>query len=452
MPRMNCFRKVLAILMALSLCLSFLTVPQVHAEADPELGFELSSEAVYMVNNESGIVVYEKNADKMLPPSSLVMIMVAIIAIENCSDLENTVVTAPTSVFDELYLLGAANVDIRHGEEVRMIDLLYAMMLRGACEAAGTIANYIGNGDNAVFVEMMNEKAKEIGATKTNFVNPYGFSDDNQYTTAKDMYLITKYAMDMDPIFMTIATAQSYTLPATNKHSEERTITHTNTMMSESLGGAQYSPYVHGIKTAPTDTGRNLVSTASKDAYSYTLVTMNAQRYYENGDQITDNQSFVDAKQLYDWAFNNWAVRSVLKTSTPQGEVKVELASDKDTIPVYPAEDVDYLMRADIDMSALQRIINLPESIDAPVTEGQVLGTMELKLNDVTIATVDLVAGESLERSGWLVFVRGIKDFFSSVWFKLVIVLILLLIAGYIVFAILYNNRKRRRRKTRRRF
>ena len=452
MPHTNCFRKALAAFSALVISVSCLAAPQVHAETDPELGFELSSEAVYMVNNESGIVIYEKNADEMLSPASLVTIMTAIIAIENCPDLENTIVTAPTSVFDEIYNMGAANVDIRHGEEVRMIDLLYAMILRSACEAAGIIATYIGNGDPAVFVNMMNEKAQEIGAVHTNFTNPHGLPDDNQYTTAKDMYLITKYAMEMDPIFMTIASTQSYTLPATNKHSQERTITHTNTMMSESQGGAQYSPYVQGIKTGATDTGRNLVSTATKDAYSYTLVTLNAQRYYDNGDEITDNQSFVDAKQLYDWAFNNWAVRSVLKTSTPQGEVKVELASEKDTIAVFPAEDVDYLMREDIDMSALQRIISLPDSIDAPVTEGQVLGSMELKLNDVTIATVDLVAGESLERSSWLVFVRNVKNFFSSVWFKLVIVLILLLIAGYIVFAILYNNRKRRRRKTRRRF
>ncbi len=128
------------------------------------------------------------------------------------------------------------------------------------------------------------------------------------------------------------------------------------------------------------------------------------------------------------------------------------MAKDKDTIPVFPAEDVNYLMKQDIDMSALQKIIDLPASIDAPVAEGQILGTMELKLADTTIATVDLVAGESLERSSWLGFMRGVKNFFSSVWFKLVIVLVLLLIAAYIVFAILYNNRKRHRRKTKRRF
>lgn len=451
MPRTNCFQKFLALFLAFALSMTVLAAPAVHAK-EPEPKFDVFSEAAYLVNNETGRVIYEKNADKMLSPASLVTIMTAIIAIENCSDLEGTVVTAPTSIFDELYTLGAANVDIRHGEEVRMIDLLYAMILRSACEAASIIANYIGNGDNAVFVEMMNQKAQEIGATHTHFANPHGLPDDNQYTTAKDMYLITKYAMEMDPIFMTIASTDSYTLPATNKHAAERTITHTNSMMNESRGGAQYSPYVRGVKTGATNTGRNLVSTATKDAYSYTLVTLNAPRYYENGDEITDNQSFVDAKQLYTWAFNNYAVRTVMKTSTPQGEVKVELAKDKDTIPVYPAEDVTYLMHGDIDTSSIQRVLTLPDSIDAPVAEGQVLGAMEVKLDDVTIATVDLVAGETLERSSWLEFLRKVKGFFSSVWFKLAIVVVLLLIAAYIVFAILYNNRKRRRRKAKRRF
>ena len=204
--------------------------------------------------------------------------------------------------------------------------------------------------------------------------------------------LLSKYAMEMDPIFMQIATSTEYTMPATNKHSSERTIYHTNDMISESRGGTLYYPYVNGIKTASTDNGRNLVSTAVKDAYSYTLVTLGAQRYYENGDEISDNMAFVDAKQLYEWAFNNWGIRSVVKTSTIITSVKVEMGKDVDEITVFPDQDVDYLMRMDIDMSSLQQVINLPDSVDAPITAGQVLGTMDLKLADTSIATVNLVA------------------------------------------------------------
>ena len=444
-------KKLTAVLTAFLLMVTVF-VPTVHAEADPELGFEISSEGVYMVNNESGIVVYEKNADQKFDPASLATIMTAIIAIENCPDLENTMVTAQPYIFDEIFNLGAANVDMRHREEARMIDLIYAMILRSACECASIIADYIGNGDISAFVQMMNDKAAEIGAVNTNFANPHGLPNDNSYTTAKDMYLIFDYAMDNYPIFAEIAGTVSYTMPATNMHSSERTISHTNTMLNES--SSTYYANMTAGKTGTSSTGRNLASTATRDAYSYTLVTMNAQLYYDNGDQITDNMSFVDAKQLYDWAFDNWSVRSVVKTSTDIDEVKVELASDVDAITVFPDQDVDYLMRNDIDMSSLQKVVHLEDSYDAPIQAGQVLGTMELKLADTTIATVNLVAGEDVERSTWLAILRSIQNFFSSVWFKLIIALLLLLVAAYIAFAILYNNRKskRRRRKTRRRF
>ena len=446
--------KKLTALLAALLLIIMNCAPAVYAEDDPELGFSVSSEAVYLVNNETGMVIYEKNADTKLDPASLAMIMTAIIAIENCPDLENTIVTAPTYIFDEIFLMGAMNVDMKHGEEARMIDLLYAMILRTACECANIIADYIGGGDISAFVDMMNTKAQEIGATNTHFANPHGLPNDDQYTTARDMYLITKYAMDLDPIFMQIATSTEYTMPAANKHSSERTIYHTNDMMSESRGGTMYYPYVQGIKTASTSNGRNLVSTAVKDAYSYTLVTLNAQRYYDNGDELSDNMAFVDAKQLYEWAFNNWGIRSVVKTSTIITSVDVELAEDVDEITVFPDQDVDYLMRLDIDMSSLQQVINLPDSVDAPIQSGQVLGTMELKLADTTIATVNLVASENVERSTWLYIVRGIQNFFGSIWLKLIVALLLLVVAGYIAFMILYNNRnkKRRRRRMKRHF
>jgi len=163
----------------------------------------------------TGIVVYTKNPDERMHPASLTKIMTAIIALENCTDLENSVATAPTYVFDELYLKNASHADIRHGEQMRMIDLLYAMMLRSACEAAGIIADYISGGEPQKFIQMMNDKAKELGCTGTNFVNAHGLHDDDQYTTASDMQKIFAHAMKNET-FAAIASSWSYELPATN--------------------------------------------------------------------------------------------------------------------------------------------------------------------------------------------------------------------------------------------
>ncbi len=422
------------------------------SQSSPDLGFEVNSEAVYLVSYDTGTVLYQKNADKKMYPASLTKIMTAIIAIENCSDLE-TVVTAPSYIFDELYTLNVSNADIRHGEEIRMIDLLYALLLRSACEGASIIADYIGGGSIDAFVEMMNQKAQELGCKNTHFVNPHGLHDDNQYTTAEDMYIITKYALDNLPIFKEIACTNSYVMPATNKHSEERTIYHTNTMMDERRAGKYYYAPIKGIKTGTTDeSGRNLISMATQDAYTYILVTMGAPMYYDNGDTISDNLSFIDAKQLYQWAFDKWAIQPVVKPTSPEGEVKVRLAKDKDVVQVFPEKEIQKLLRNDIDISSLQKIKNLEESVDAPVKKGDVLGTMEVKLADETLATVNLVAGEDLDRSFWLFILDCIKKIFTSIWFKLAIVVLIILIALYIAYTVMYNKRKRRRRRRVRRF
>ncbi len=420
--------------------------------SSPDLGFEVNSEAVYLVSYDSGTVLYQKNADKKMYPASLTKIMTAIIAIENCSDLE-TVVTAPSYIFDDLFQLNVSNADIRHGEEIRMIDLLYALMLRSACEGASIIADYVGGGSIDNFVQMMNEKAKALGCTNTNFTNPHGLHDDNQYTTAADMYKITKYALDNLPIFKEIACSNSYVMPATNKHSSERTIYHTNTMMDERRAGKYYYAPIKGIKTGTTDeSGRNLVSMASQDAYTYILVTMGAPMYYDNGDTISDNLSFIDAKQLYQWAFDKWSIQPVVKPTSPEGEVKVRLAKDKDVVQVFPEKEIQKLLRKDIDISSLQKIKTLEESVDAPVKKGDVLGSMEVKLADETLATVNLVAGEDLDRSIWLFILDCIKKVFTSIWFKLAVVIIIILIALYIAYTVMYNKRKRRRKRRARRF
>ncbi len=361
--------------------------------------------------------------------------------------------TAPRYIFDDLFQLNVSNADIRHGEEIRMIDLLYALMLRSACEGASIIADYVGGGSIDNFVQMMNEKAKALGCTNTNFTNPHGLHDDNQYTTAADMYKITKYALDNLPIFKEIACSNSYVMPATNKHSSERTIYHTNTMMDERRAGKYYYAPIKGIKTGTTDeSGRNLVSMASQDAYTYILVTMGAPMYYDNGDTISDNLSFIDAKQLYQWAFDKWSIQPVVKPTSPEGEVKARLAKDKDVVQVFPEKEIQKLLRKDIDISSLQKIKTLEESVDAPVKKGDVLGSMEVKLADETLATVNLVAGEDLDRSIWLFILDCIKKVFTSIWFKLAVVIIIILIALYIAYTVMYNKRKRRRKRRARRF
>ncbi len=410
------------------------------AEIDP--GFTVNSTAVYLVNMDSGIVIYQKNADVPMYPASLVKIMTCLLAIENCPDLTGTTVTSSYTVFDNLWGTNASNAGLYPGETLRMIDLLYALMLRSGCDAAGIIAEFIGGSESA-FVDMMNAKAAEIGCTSTHFTNSTGLHDDQQYTTAQDIYRITAYAMQYD-IFKQISTTYSYTMPSTNKN-DERTITHTCAIMNPS--SSYYDENIHGIKTGTTDeSGRNLVSYASKDAYNYMLVTMGAPIYFEDGTTIDQNLSYMDALHFYDWAFNDWAIQTIVKTSDVKGQVVVELCSTKDRVNAVPEEDVSRLMLKSIDSSALQMVPTLPEKIDAPVQKGQVLGTLEIKMANETIGTVNLVASETLQRSGWLAFLRGLKKFFTSAGFWLTVLSLVLAFVAWLFIMRQINLNKRRRR------
>ena len=405
-----------------------------------DIGFTVNSTAVYLVNMDSGIVIYQKNADTPMYPASLAKIMTCLLVLENIDDLTQTVTTSYT-VFDNLWGMNASNAGLYPGEEVRIIDLLYGLMLPSGCDAAGVLAEAVAGSEEA-FVQMMNDKAAEIGCTSTHFENSSGLHDPNQYTTARDMYMITAYAMQYDQ-FTEIATTYSYTMPATNKN-DERTIYHTCSIMNPS--SSYYDETIYGIKTGTTDeSGRNIVSYASRNAYNYLLITMGAPIYYDDGTQIEQNLSYVDAANLYDWAFNDWAVQTVVSTTDVQGQVKVALCASKDVVNVVPAEEVRRLMLKSIDSSSLQMIPTLVETVDAPVTAGQKLGTLEIRMADETIATVDLVAAESLSRSAWLAFCRGVVNFFTAPAFWIVVLTLIIGFTGWLFMMREINRRKRRR-------
>mgnify|MGYP003505664339 CR=1 FL=1 len=406
---------------------------------------EIYSEAAYLVNLDTGITIYEKNADKQEYPASLTKIMTAILVLENVPDIDNTMITAPGYLFDELYKTGASTADFRPNETASAKDLMYGMILQSACEAASILADYVGKGNMANFVQMMNDKAKEIGATSTHFANPHGLFDANQYTTARDMAKITEYAMKLSK-FSEIANTTSYTIGTSNKHSATRTISHTNIMLDKAKGGEYYYPYAKGIKTGTLDeSGRCLVSTASKNGYNYLLVTLHAPLKDAEGKDKFYN--YTDAITLYDWAFSYFKSTNILTTDEEIAEVPVKFSSGNDYVLVSPSDDFSTLWPTTLDFSSVQRVVNLEKDVVAPVKKGAKLGTIELKLSGETLATVDLIAKDNVERSDLEYNLNIAKQFTSSAWFKTAIGVIILLIVLYIIFYITVTRKKRRKNK-----
>lgn len=376
--------------------------------------FEIYSEAAYLVNLDTGEVMYEKNADKQLVPASLTKIMTAIILLEKYENdiaaLSTTYVSGTSACFDELYLTGASTADIRIGEKVSYKDLLYALMLRSACEAANIIAYNVG-GSLEGFVELMNIKAEELGCEDTHFTNSHGLFWENHYTTARDMAKIVEYAMSL-PMFTEISCSESYTMEETAYH-KERVIHHTNYMMSKVNGGDYYYEYVKGIKTGTLDeAGRCLATLAYKDGYSYMLITMKAPQQDSNGNNVFYN--FIDHKKIYEWAFANFDYTTLLNGSEEKAEVPVAYGDGVDYVIVKPAEEFSRIWNTRIPKSSIHEIITLEKDVIAPVKAGQKLGTVELQYSGETLAVVDLVATTDVARNERTAMLTIAKSFVGS--------------------------------------
>lgn len=451
---MKFLKRVTAFLTAMIITTVTLSETAFAAVTYEPTSFQLSAESAYLINTDTDTVIYEKNANEKIAPASFTKVMTAILVLEKYQgedestteqNLSDVVVTAPNYIFDELYLLNASTADIRHGEEVRLLDLLYALMLASACEAGSILADFMGDGNIQTFVDQMNEKAVELGCQNTHFVNAHGLDDDDQYTTAYDMYLITRYALSL-PMFEKISTTVSYEMPATNKHSETRWVVHTNNMLSQIRGGSLYYQPVRGIKTGTTSADtKNLVSLAEKDGYNYMAIVMGCPMYDKSGNKVSN--SYIDTKNLYEWAFDSFAIREVVGTGYRAGETKVALAKGKDYVILVPKEEVSLLMPKDIDLSTVQKLVTLHENITAPVTAGeQVLGTLTLKLKDEVLATVDLVATEDVEQSKFLYILDRVKYFFTLIYVKIALAILAVLIVLYIGCMISLRRQKKRNR------
>lgn len=409
---------------------------------NPQL--DIKSEAVYMVNLDTNTVVYSKNENALLSPASLTKIMTAGLLLEHFKDnpdaLKTTFVSAPSVAFDEFVGVSVSTADFRINEKISYNDLLYGLLLKSACEAGNIIAYNIGGNSIQNFVKMMNDKAKELGCTNTNFTNAHGLYDETQRTSARDMVKITQWAMSL-PKFMEIASTPQYTLQATEAHPQPRTIVHT--MYQMMVGpGAYYYKYVKGIKTGTLDeAGQCLVSTASKDGYNYLIASMNAP-IVPTGEKY----NFLDHKALYEWAFSKLSTKSLINKDKEVGRVEVNYGKDSGFVLVKPAKEYSALWSSDVNIDSIKHVVKKEESVNAPVKEGDKLGVLELQYNGEVISQVDLVATKSVSRDNLKYYFAVAKLFPSSKFFKIAIFASLGIFLVYtILFVTIYSKRKRRR-------
>ena len=422
------------VLMLVVLVASLLSVSAITYDYDKQI----ESDTVLLINMDTGIPVLEKNVDKVRYPASLTKIMTYIIAYENIDDVYNTRVEIRQEVLNPLLGTGSSmsGLDYKVGEKVTVIDLLNCLLITSGNDAALVLADYVGGGDTDRFVEMMNKKAKELGCENTNFVNPHGLHDENHYTTAYDLYKITTYALTL-PLFSEITDTATYYCEG-----DDYPLVTTNYLIDVNRGGDYYYTYAKGIKTGTTDeAGRCLITTAIADGYAYMCICMGAP--YQNSDH---NGAMTDAKQMLRWALLDLELARMLTTDTPVCEVDVNFTASDKQLLLYPAQTVNTILPKEHKAEDVRVVPDVPDSIDAPVTKGDVIGTATVYYKDEAVQTVDVVATEDVERSSFAYTMHIFKVVLTSWPFWIAFIVALILVVVYISLVSNVRNSKKQRR------
>lgn len=462
--------KKIRALLALFLCLMILTAPALAA-AEPaasapedasQTAAEPSSEAVsaapeyhanakvaLLIDLNTGRTIYEQDADEQVYPASLTKIMTCLLALEN-GNLSDVV-----TITDEAYadlVSGSSTADLQVGEQLRLEDLLYCMMVESGNEAANAVAEHIG-GTIEDFVKMMNERAYELGCTHTHFMNPHGLHNESHYTTARDLSLIVQAALKSEN-FRTITNTAEYTLPATNL-SDERVLKTTNMLIFQNSGNRYYYPKAIGIKTGYTTPAGRCVISAAKSSGMYLLgIICGAETtVLETGD--IQMESFPECINLFNYGFDNFSYVSVLSPLYPVAQVSVLNSAGAEAVAVSPKDDIQILLPNGYDEAQLDVNIELTnESVEAPVQESDVLGHATVSYNGELLAETDLLAIADVARSEISAMKSDTAAYMQRNWWKwivLIIVIVVLLFAGLYVWASIRRRIRRRQRIEQRR-
>ena len=358
----------------------------------------VNSPSALLMDFNSGKILYEKNIDEKRYPASLTKIMTAIIALENC-ELDEVATVSYDSVMS--ISMGYVTANLQVGEQLTIEQLLYVLMVGSSNDAAVVIAEHI-SGSVEEFSKVMNAKAKELGCTNTNFVNPNGEHDENHYSTARDLAIIARYAMQNEE-FRKLVSTTSYKLPATNKYDkEDRLFTTTNSLLvtnNNSRSDNYYYKYAIGIKTGfTTPAGNCLVAAASKGDLELLTVVL-------GGGQTDEGLSerYVDTINLFEYGYKNYMLREVIKKNNVVQTTKIKNATrNTKQLDVVISNDVYVLCRQEDKNSAILPEVTLNENLKAPIKMGDVVGKVKYTVEGIEYEE-NLLANNDVKKSHWFI-------------------------------------------------
>lgn len=435
------------------------------AEADTAPTSQLVSEmsvnagAALLVDMDTDYVMFGQDQDKQIYPASTTKILTALVVLQHIDDgdlsLDTTVTCSDT--FRKSLTSSAAVANLQTGEELTVESLLYCLLLPSACDAANVLGEAV-SGTLDDFGDEMNRVAQECGCTSSHFVNPSGLHNDDHYTTCSDLYLITKAAMEYEE-FRKIVSTPSYTVPATNL-SGSRALRNTNAL----LKGTKTTTYNYdgciGIKTGSTYLAGNcLISAAQRDGQTLCCIMMGCN-WLINRDGSRDKLQFSESIRLFDWGFENFTTKEILTAGDVVTSIPIARSDDTESVQAVAVDSLSAEIPVDITVDDLTLRYDYDEHLEAPVSAGDLIGSVTVSLDGTEYGTVDLAAATDVAPSAEKVRAQkaeavvnqGVKvlKVLLIIAVVLVIIFVLLVIRARIIMALRHKRKERERQRRRR--
>ena len=422
-----------AISIALMICMLLSSAVVSHAETDTQP--TIVGQSAVLIDAATGQVLFDKNCHVQHYPASTTKMITAILALENLN-LDDYVPIDKETAFTE-----GSRIYLLEGEKVTVRQILYGLFLESANDAAVALAKDV-SGSIDDFAVLMNKKAKECGALNTNFVNPNGLQDPRHVTTAYDLAMIAKYAMQ-NKTFRKYVTTYHYKMAATNMQ-DTRYFYNTNRLLYDtkhkvSVNGVMTVckyPGITGIKTGYTpEAGGCLVASAKRGDTELIAVTMAS----------TDMDRFGDCIALLDYGFANYKTVGVLSAGADLGHVDVSQGASSH-VDVTIAKNAYATLPIEASDNVVRSKVTLYDSLKAPVKKGQKAGVVKIYAGDEQVGAYPLVAVSAVPKGGPLSKI-GISDDTA----RMILFIVLGIVGALFLFAVGYVMYKRHRIKVRRR-
>ena len=424
--------KLIAVLLAV-LCSLMFMFSNVSADGDktwPQAP-EIDGDAVYLMEANTQAVIYEKNQDEKMYPASTTKILTAILVLENCSLSETVTFTEECCDLEE----GATSINAVPGEEMSLKDVMYGLLLPSGNDCAIALAIHVAGSVDA-FAEMMNTKAREIGCTDSNFVNPSGLYNANHYTTASDLAKIAWYAFQ-NSTFVDIISHPTYIIEPTNKTSESRVLNNTHEMITP--GSDTYNASVIGGKTGYLyEAGRCLVTYARKDGITLLAVILDGSYY----------GIFNATQELLDFGWDNFSISNVSENekrfSYGENDAKVQLDSSSQILTLNGVSFLDLTSKINY-AYYLNEDEYKDAKLEAGITEGdnrQLYATIDYSYDGHYLGSCNVFIDPDLtfEDTEW------IYVYYINIW----LVILSVVVIAIVVLLIIRSVKKRREQELRR--